>query len=138
MSQPHISSSVRMAVRERASGRCEYCLMPEAGAFFVHEPDHVIATQHGGESNLENLALACFQCNRHKGPNIASVDPETKQIVRLFNPRIDSWRGHLRTENGQIIPVTEIARATATLLNFNDPDREEARRNLWRAGHYHG
>jgi hypothetical protein len=112
--------------------------MPEAGAFFAHEPDHVIATQHGGQSNLENLALACFQCNRHKGPNVASVDTETKRIVRLFNPRTDVWGDHFRAESGRIIPVTEIGRATAALLDFNDADREETRRNLWRASHYPG
>lgn len=138
MSLPRIPASVRTAVRERAGGRCEYCLVPEVGAFFVHEPDHVIATQHGGESNLENLALACVQCNRLKGPNVASVDPETKRIVRLFNPRTDAWKDHFRAQSGRIIPMTEIARATAALLSFNDPDREEARRNLSRAGLYPG
>jgi hypothetical protein len=112
--------------------------MPEAGAFFVHEPDHVIATQHGGETNLENPALAGVQCNRYKGPNVASVAPEMKRIARLFNPRTDRWRAHFRTEGGRIISLTEIARATVALLNFNDPDREEARRNLWRAGQYSG
>jgi len=138
MSPPRMPALIRTAVRERARGRCEYCLMPEAGAFFAHEPDHVIATQHGGQSNLENLALACFQCNRHKGPNVASVDTETKRIVRLFNPRTDVWGDHFRAESGRIIPVTEIGRATAALLDFNDADREETRRNLWRASHYPG
>ncbi len=138
MSQPRIPVKARAAVRERAGNRCEYCLMPEAGAFFLHEPDHVIATQHGGESNLENLALACIQCNRLKGPNVASVDLETKRIVRLFNPRTDAWGDHFRPQSGHIIPMTEIARATAALLNFDDPDRVEARHNLWRAGRYPG
>jgi len=138
MSQPHIPAALRTTVRERAGNRCEYCLMPEAGAFFAHEPDHVIATQHGGESGLENLALACIQCNRLKGPNVASVDPETKRIVRLFNPRTDAWLEHFRAERGRIVPITDIARATAALLNFNDRDREEARRNLWRAARYPG
>ena len=138
MSQPHVPASLRAAVRKRAGERCEYCLMPELGTFFLHEPDHIIATQHRGESNLENLALACFQCNRHKGPNVASVDPKTKRVVRLFNPRTDKWRDHFRSENGRIIPMTDIARATAALLDFDDPDREETRRNLLRGGHYPG
>jgi hypothetical protein len=112
--------------------------MPEVGAFFAHEPDHVIATQHGGQTALDNLALACIQCNRFKGPNIASVDPETKRIVPLFNPRTDQWAGHFRAEGGRIIPLTAVARATAALLNFGDPDRLEVRHRLWRAGHYPG
>ena len=138
MSQPRVSDSLRATVRQRAGGRCEYCRMSEAGAFFAHEPDHVIATQHGGQTDLDNLAFACFQCNRSKGPNIASIDPETKRIVPLFNPRSDRWFDHFGTEGGRIIPLTPVARATSALLNFDDPDREEARRKLWRAGRYTG
>jgi 5-methylcytosine-specific restriction endonuclease McrA len=87
MSRQRIPEALKTAVRERASGCCEYCRMPEAGAFFAHEADHVIATQHRGQTDLDNLALACVQCNRFKGPNITSVDPETHRIVPLFNPR---------------------------------------------------
>lgn len=134
MSLPRIAPHLRAAVRERAAGRCEYCRVSEAGTFFPHQPDHVIATQHGGQTELANLALACIQCNRLKGPNIASVDPKTKCIVPLFNPRTDQWSRHFRTDGGRIIPMTPVARATATLLHSNDADREETRRNLSRAG----
>jgi hypothetical protein len=138
MSWPPISTSLRGAVRERAAGHCEYCRMPDFGAFFAHEPDHIIAVQHGGQTDLQNLALACIQCNRLKGPNIASVDPETKKIVPLFNHRTDQWPDHFRAEGGRIIPLTAVARATAALLKFSDPDREESRRGLWEAGRYPG
>jgi 5-methylcytosine-specific restriction endonuclease McrA len=110
--------------------------MPEDGVFFAHQPDHVIATQHRGLTELANLALACVQCNRFEGPNIASLDPETNHIVPLFNPRTDSWLTHFRAESGRIIPLTPTARATAALLNFNDPDRQEARRKLAQVGRY--
>ena len=136
MSLPRIAPHVRAAVRERAAGRCEYLLDARGGHLFPHQPDHVIAIQHGGQTELANLALACIQCNRLKGPNIASVDPETKRIVPLFNPRTDQWAAHFRTEGGRIIPLTPVGRATAVLLRFNAADREEARRKLWRAGGY--
>lgn len=136
MSQPRVPTALRTAVRERAAGRCEYCRMPEAGAFFAHQPDHVIATQHRGPTELANLALACIQCNRLKGPNIASVDPESKSIVPLFNPRTDRWSGHFRLEGGRILPLTPAGRATVALLNFNDPDRVEARAKLAQAERY--
>ncbi len=45
-------------VWERASWRCEYCHMlavAYAGSFHV---DHIVARQHGGETIVENLALA--------------------------------------------------------------------------------
>jgi hypothetical protein len=130
MSQPWVPLSLRNAARERAEARCEYCRMPESGTFFLHEVDHVIAIQHGGETTVENLALACIQCNRFKGPNIASVDPQTKRIVPLFNPRADRWSEHFRAEGGHIVLLTAVARATAALLNFADLERIEARKLL--------
>jgi hypothetical protein len=110
--------------------------MPEMGAFFLHEVDHVIATQHGGSTELANLAFACLQCNRLKGPNIASMDRETNRVVPLFNPRTDGWAEHFRCVGGRILPVTPSARATAALLNFSDPDREETRAKLAQVGQY--
>jgi len=136
MSRQRISATLRMAVRARARGGCEYCRVPEIGVFFEHEPDHVIAEQHGGANTLENLALACVQCNRAKGPNIASVDPDTQQLVPLFNPRTDRWSDHFRLDQGRIVALTPTGRATARLLNFSDPDREAVRHKLWLAGHY--
>jgi 5-methylcytosine-specific restriction endonuclease McrA len=60
MSGKRVSASMRRAVHARAKGCCEYCRIPELGTLFGHEPDHIIAKQHGGETTLENLALACF------------------------------------------------------------------------------
>lgn len=137
MSQPRIPAALRTAVYERASGRCEYCRIPELATFFPHEPDHVIATQHRGRTEHENLALAWVQCNRLKGPNISSVDPESNQIVPLFNPRRDQWSQHFRAEQGRITPLTPTGWATAAaLLNFADPAREETRHRLWSVGQY--
>jgi hypothetical protein len=49
--------------------------------------DHIIARQHDGATTIDNLALACLHCNRHKGPNIAGRDVATGDLVRLFHPR---------------------------------------------------
>ena len=111
MSGRRISASLRRAVQSRAKSLCDYCRIPELGTLFGHEPDHIIAKQHGGETTLDNLALACMQCNRCKGPNIASVDPETKRVVPLFNPRMDRWENHFRADGGRIAPLTAIGRA---------------------------
>jgi hypothetical protein len=136
MSRQQISAALRAKVRERAEGCCEYCRIPDIGAFFPHEPDHVTAERHGGRATSRNLALSCFQCNRAKGPNIASVDPLAKRIVPLFNPRKDRWFDHFRREGGRIVPLTPTGRATVALLNFNEPDRLEARHKLRLAGHH--
>ena len=65
--KPSIPERLRRQVRERAQGRCEYCFIHEADMYYPHEADHVIAEKHGGATSLENLAWACFYCNRFKG-----------------------------------------------------------------------
>lgn len=84
MSTSYISNALRRLVFDRADCRCEYCLLPEIAAFLSHEVDHVIAEKHEGKTDAENLALACSVCNKQKGSDIASVDPTTGEIVRLY------------------------------------------------------
>jgi hypothetical protein len=125
-------------VRRRARHRCEYCLLAEEDAFFSHEADHVIAEKHGGVSAPDNLALACFDCNRFKGSDIASLDPESGNLVALYHPRTDRWEDHFRIEDGVLHPLTAVARATERLLKLNLPIRVETRRTLAACGRYPG
>lgn len=92
-------SALRLQIKARAQERCEYCQFPEGVGFTSYEVDHIIAEQHGGETSLENLAYACMICNRQKGPNIASIDPNTHTITPLFNPRMQKWEEHFRLNN---------------------------------------
>ena len=108
---------------ERAAHYCEYCRLPQSSFPLRFQIDHVLAEKHGGQTTASNLALACTHCNRHKGPNIAGLDPETRQIVRLFNPRTDSWAEHFTAEGAQILGKTAIGRATVTVLEMNRADR---------------
>lgn len=94
--KPSIPDRLRRQVQARAQGRCEYCLIHEADMYYPHEPDHVIAEKHGGPTSLENLAWACFYCNRFKGSDLASLDPLSDKIVFLFNPREQRWNRHFR------------------------------------------
>jgi 5-methylcytosine-specific restriction endonuclease McrA len=91
VSPKQIASSLRQQIRKRAKNRCEYCLIAEQDTFFTHEIDHIIATKHGGRTSAKNLALACFDCNRFKGSDIASVDRSRGELVALFNPRTQNW-----------------------------------------------
>ncbi|HTG62884.1 MAG TPA: HNH endonuclease signature motif containing protein [Terriglobia bacterium] len=76
-------------VWQRARARCEYCQLPSAFDPAPFQRGHIIARQHGGTTELGNLALACIRCNRFKGPNIAGLDAESGHIVLLFHPRRD-------------------------------------------------
>ena len=112
MNRVRIAAALRRQVRERANGHCEYCLIAESQAFFPHELDHLIAQKPGGETTLGNLGLACFDCNRFKGTDIASVDDVTGEIVGLFNPRAHHWPEHFSFGDGDIIPLTPVGRVT--------------------------
>ncbi len=85
---------VRATVERRAQGACEYCRLPQAASLLPHQVDHIIGRQHRGTDELENLCLCCVRCNLKKGPNIASVDPDTGSIVALFHPRRHLWDDH--------------------------------------------
>ncbi len=119
----HIPAALRRVVREHADGVCEYCLFPEALAFVAHEVDHVIALKHGGATELDNLALSCILCNKYKGTDLASLDPDTGELVALYNPRRSSWTEHFDLTEAVIAPLSPEGRATARLLRLNQPDR---------------
>jgi 5-methylcytosine-specific restriction endonuclease McrA len=131
-----ISASLRQFVIERANGQCEYCLIHQNFSIYSHEVDHIIAIKHGGETSEENLALSCLSCNRHKGSDFATIDPSTKEIIPLFNPRHQKWEEHFQLNNAQIEGLTPIGIATARLLKFNTPTRLLQRQILREQGSY--
>lgn len=129
-----ISAELRRLIAERAGHRCEYCLLPQSAALHRHEPDHIIPLQHDGATDAGNLALACFYCNRYKGPNVGSFDPLTGQLTALFHPRLQVWEQHFRLVDGEIQPLTPEGRVTVRLLRLNDPGRLTERRWLIASG----
>jgi hypothetical protein len=136
MSKTYISASLRRTVSDRAQKCCEYCLIPEMLALASYQVDHVIAEKHGGATTEENLALSCPLCNQAKGSDIASVDPETGETVRLYHPRQDNWADHFYLENlsGAILPLTGIGRVTLQLLRMNRTTSLPARQILAQSG----
>ncbi len=130
MSSTYIPSALRRLVYERAGDCCEYCLTPEAAVFASHEIDHIIAEKHGGATEADNLGLSCVLCNKHKGSDIASIDPQTGEIVPLYHPRRDKWREHFQLSGAEFIPLTATGRVAVRLLQLNRPDRIEERKLL--------
>ena len=123
-----ISVAVRRAVWLRADSRCEYCRMRQGWEpFHPYHVEHIVARQHHGGDDLENLALACNFCNSRKGPNLTSVDPDGRDAVALFNPRIQAWDDHFNMNHGIIMGVTITGRITAFLLEMNAPRRVQLR-----------
>lgn len=130
MSITHIPALLRREIIERAGTRCEYCLLPAAVGFFPHEIDHVIAEKHGGKTELDNLAYAGWRCNRHKGTDLGSFDPQSNSFSLLFNPRTQVWTEHFQVNAEQIIGLTPEGHTTVGLLQLNNSDRLAERASL--------
>lgn len=125
---------LRELVWTRASSRCEYCQMPQDYADAGHEIEHIIAEKHHGATQLVNLALACFHCNNHKGPNIAGIDSETQLLTRLFNPRQDRWSEHFAWHGAVLTGLSALGRVTIDVLAINARHRVAHRRALSEEG----
>ena len=132
----YIPASLRRLVRDRAGERCEYCLFPVIAAFYPHEIDHVVAEKHDGQTAENNLCLSCWFCNRHKGSDLTSIDPQTDAITPLFHPRQDRWEDHFRLIGADIAGITPQGRTTVRMLHFNDADQLELRAALIALGRY--
>ena len=129
-----MDAALQELVWRRAEQRCEYCRYPAACAEVPFQIDHIVARQHGGTDEADNLCLACCFCNRHKGPNLSGVDPVSRQVVRLFDPRRQVWSEHFRWDGAVLTGQTEIGRATVQTLNVNRPDALAVRRLLMAEG----
>jgi hypothetical protein len=132
----YVSAKLRKLVIERAQQNCEYCLFPQSAALFSFEIEHIIAEKHRGTTQAENLALACPYCNRAKGTDLGSIDPETGKLTAFFNPRTQQWRDHFQMNGAEILPLTAEGRVTVAILQFNQSDRLEERNRLISAGQY--
>jgi HNH endonuclease len=127
--------NLRIFVRDRAAGYCEYCQLHEDyDSYYAFHIEHIIARQHGGSTDPENLAWSCHNCNLYKGPNLTGVDPRTGRLIQLFHPRRDNWKIHFRWEGPILIGRTAVGRATVAVLQFNRDDRIELRRLLLNQG----
>ena len=72
-----ISETIKNQVRQQANDLCEYCHASEKWQYVLFTVDHVIPLSQGGTNDLENLALACFYCNRQKSNKTQGTDLET-------------------------------------------------------------
>ena len=128
MSEFHASKSLRVEVRERARGWCEYCRSHVKYSLSSFVLDHIVPLSLGGRTVSENLALACSGCNLHKAARRSALDPLTGRMVALFNPRVQKWSDHFdwNEDSSEIIGRTPTGRATVEALQLN----REGLRNL--------
>lgn len=130
----NIPDTLRKAVADRSSNRCEYCRRLEIDSFIKFQVDHIISRKHRGQTILENLAYACAICNGNKGSDIGTILHDKDIFIRLFNPRKDDWFDHFEVAEGLIYSKTDIGQATILVLNLNEVNRILERLDLIEAG----
>jgi hypothetical protein len=123
-----MNAETRAAVQRRAGEYCEYCQRRQSDSPLIPlQIEHIIARKHGGPDSLDNLALACADCNLHNGSDLAGIDPRSDQLTPLYHPRRDTWREHFAWEGVRIVGLTAIGRTTVRVLDLNAPARLRVR-----------
>ncbi len=126
------SVALRQRISQQAVARCGYCLTQEVVSGIPLTLEHLLPKAKGGEDIEDNLWLSCRLCNEAKGVLTEARDPETGEIVPLFNPRRQRWADHFTWNRAgtHIIGITPIGRATIEALSLNGELRVLARA-LW-------
>jgi len=123
-----MDAATRQLVRKRAGDRCEYCgIRQDESPFAALHVEHIVPKKHGGTDEPDNLALACVDCNLHKGTNLAGYDPLTGALTELFHPRHHVWADHFRWAHAFIVGVTAMGRTTVEVLQMNSEEQIELR-----------
>jgi HNH endonuclease len=132
MPKVHVPLPIQREVVQRAKGYCEYCRLPATFSSASFNFEHIIPLIKQGLTILLNLAYSCGGCNAHKKDKIDALDPLTRQLTPLFNPRTDIWTEHFEWSDDDllIIGTTPTGRATVQLLKVNREGNVNLRRLL--------
>lgn len=138
MSKAYVRQALRRRVAEQAQHRCGYCLSAQRVSGMQMTIEHLIPEALGGKTEEDNLWLACVDCNDYKGDRIEATDPDTGEIVRLFDPRHQAWSEHFawNPAGDEIVGLTAIGRVTVVALRLNRPFLVQARRVWVKAGEH--
>lgn len=121
MPKAAITAQDRRQVFERANHHCEYCRNQQGYSTAPFSVEHIVAVSNEGSNDLGNLALSCPAYNAHKYTKQAALDPLTRKVVLLFNPRTQVWDEHFAWDETltQIVGLTPTGRATIKCLKMN-------------------
>lgn len=132
MAKSKLSVEIRKNIEERANGYCEYCRASVVFAPHSFTIDHIIPLIAGGTDEPNNLAYACYGCNRRKYDKTAAIDPFSQTESPIFNPRTQAWSNHFSWDPDfiRILGLTSTGRATIAALQLNRPELVRMRKEL--------
>ncbi len=136
MPREYISVETRRQTDNRAYHCCEYCKSSRNYAAHTFHIEHIVPISAGGETSLDNLALACANCNGSKSNKLQALDLVSRGTVALFHPRKQKWNQHFIWSEGflEIIGTTPTGRATVEALKLNRKEVVNLRRALRKVG----
>lgn len=136
MAKTVIPIALRERVMQRASHCCEYCRTLDSYLPHDFTMDHLLPISMFGTNDFENLAYACFICNRLKSNKLKVFDSMLEIWVDLFNPRIHKWKEHFfwSEDATEIIGKTSIGSMTIATLKLNRYKLLQCRKNLIEIG----
>lgn len=110
--------AIKRKVQDRANHCCEYCKTCIDNIGQTLHIEHIIPNDG---NQLDNLCLACPNCNLSKGQATYAPDPKSGKSVPLFNPRLQIWNDHFEWHNNGtvIMGKTSTGRATVERLKMN-------------------
>jgi hypothetical protein len=73
-------------------------------------------------------------CNSAKGSDLAGLDPRTRKLTPLFNPRRHKWSRHFAWDGPWLRGRTAIGRVTVAVLRINEPFRVAHRQRFMDEG----
>jgi heterodisulfide reductase subunit B len=118
----YIPENLKIQIEQTDRQQCCYCLTSEANSGIPMTHDHILPRSKSGETNLQNLCLACRTCNEFKSDTTQANDPLTGETVLLFNPRLQEWAKHFAwsSDSTRVEGLTAIGRATTITLRMNN------------------
>jgi 5-methylcytosine-specific restriction endonuclease McrA len=138
MANEYVSAELRRAVTQRALACCEYCRSQARYAPQAFSVEHVRPRSKGGETALNNLALACQGCNNRKYTKTTGYDAANQRSVALYHPRQHLWHEHFAWNEDftLIVGLTTTGRATVETLQLNREGLVNLRRVLVALGEH--
>ena len=133
----YVPIDVDRRVREAARYRCGYCLSPQHLVMAKLHIEHIVPRSKGGADAEENLWLCCPICNGHKSDRTDVLDPQSGELVSLFNPRTQFEHFRWSTDGLRILGLTPVGRATVAALHLSDDPEALIVRSYWVMAGWH-
>ena len=138
MSKSHISKSIRKIIQDQFKNCCAYCQIQQHISGIHLTVDHIIPETLGGHNNVDNLCLACWDCNLLKGTRTSLFDYKTQTFIPLFHPQKQIWSEHMKWSYSKTYVQSEtlIGEKTIQALQLNRPQLVLSR-EIWAAVGWH-